>query len=182
MVGSVLSKKERHWDLPTSGGHDLSPARDGRSLYVTTDTNVYRFVIEDGSFLKDDELGDLPKVKSVDEHPLTGQRIYQKAGESWWSETIRFGESERVIELPGERLYKVRWDALRAGTLSDAHLNQLLDQLAESIGEEPAARDYVRWPVEEVRFTASDEPTWEGQINAIREFLTLRIEWLDQNL
>jgi hypothetical protein len=91
----------------------LSPARDGRTLYVTTDTNVYRFMTEEGVFLEDDELGYLPKIKSIDEHPLTGLRVYQKAGQSWWSETIRFGASDRVIELPGERLYKVRWDAPR---------------------------------------------------------------------
>ncbi len=110
---NTVLQVERRWDLPTPGGHDLSPARDHRSLYVTTNTNVYRFVIEDGVFLKDDKLGDLPKVKSIDEHPLTGLRIYQKAGQNWWSEAIRFGVSDRVIELPGERLYKVRWDAPR---------------------------------------------------------------------
>ena len=61
-------------------------------------------------------------------------------------------------------------------------MNQVLDELVEMIGEDAASRDFVRWPVDEVRYNASDEPTWEGQVNAIRDFLTNRIEWLDQNL
>jgi hypothetical protein len=32
-----------------------------------------------------------------------------KATESWWSESIRYLEEDRVQTLPGARLYKVRW-------------------------------------------------------------------------
>ena len=52
----------------------------------------------------------------------------------------------------------------------------------ETIREEAASRDFVRWPMDEVRFNASDELVWEGQVNAIRDFLTNRIAWLDQIL
>ena len=86
------------------------------------------------------------------------------------------------VEPDFRAVARQRWDALRADTLLETHLNQVLDELVEMIGEDAASRDFVRWPVNAVRYNASDEPTWEGQINAIREFLTNRLEWLDQNL
>lgn len=41
---------ERRWLLPTPGGHDLSPARDPRILFVTTNQKVYSFDIGMGEF------------------------------------------------------------------------------------------------------------------------------------
>ncbi len=102
---------EKEWNLPTKGGHDLSPAQDGKSLFVTTDTQVYRFEMTEGLFKLDEDLGLKLKVKSVDQHPLSGEIVYQQAGESWWGETVRFVGSDQTIEVPGERFYKFRWDA-----------------------------------------------------------------------
>ena len=106
----------RRWNLPTDSGHDLFPCRDPRFLFVTSGTHVYRFDTETGRFALDDALGETPRVKSVDQHAGTGSLVYHQATvEHWWSDTIRFAGSERTIALPGERLYKVRWDVPRMG-------------------------------------------------------------------
>lgn len=102
---------ERTWKLPTPGGHDLSPVNDRRHLYVTTDTNVYRFDRAEGTFSPDAGLGKTARVKSVTQHPVTGEVVYHQATEkNWWSDTIRFVGGRGDIRLPDERLYKVRWD------------------------------------------------------------------------
>ncbi|MEM0925714.1 MAG: DUF6528 family protein [Planctomycetota bacterium] len=97
--------------LPTPGGHDLSRSRDATVLYVTTNKHVYRFHTKDGRFVPDPVLADEPKVKSVSEHPRTGEIVYhQGTPENWWSDRIRFIGDRKEIHLPGRRLYKVRWD------------------------------------------------------------------------
>jgi hypothetical protein len=105
---------ERKWPLPTPGGHDLSPCRDPRQLFVTSNTHVYRFDMKEGRFEPMPALAEQPKVKSIDEHPRTGQIVYHQGTEkTWWSDTIRFLAPARTLTLPEERLYKVRWDVER---------------------------------------------------------------------
>ena len=101
---------EERWKLPTNGGHDLFPCRDKRFLFVTTNTKVYRFDTISYKFTLDEQLGNLRRVKSVDENSKTGEILYHQATtENWWSETIRFADSQKIIHLAEHRLYKVRW-------------------------------------------------------------------------
>jgi Family of unknown function (DUF6528) len=101
---------KKRWKLPTDGGHDLFPCRNERLLFVTTNTNVYRFDKTDGKFILDEQFGKLKKVKSIDENPKTGKIVYHRATpENWWSENIRFGDSQKTIHFKDHRLYKVRW-------------------------------------------------------------------------
>lgn len=102
---------EKTWQLPTEGGHDLTPTKDGEGFFVTTDTHVYRFDRATGEFTLALGMGELQKVKSVDEHPESGRIVFHQAtAENWWSETIRFRDSSDTIHIPGKRLYKARWD------------------------------------------------------------------------
>ena len=39
--------------------------------------------------------------------------FHQGAGKNWWSDTIRFPEPARTMQLADERLYKIRWDVDR---------------------------------------------------------------------
>jgi len=97
--------------LPTPGGHDLSQSRNESVLFVTTSKHVYRFNKKDRSFTSDPTLADQPKVKSVSEHPQTGEIVYhQGTPKNWWSDMIRFVGERKAVQLPGRRLYKVRWD------------------------------------------------------------------------
>ena len=98
-------------ELPTPGGHDLSQSRETSVLFVTTNKHVYRFDTRAARFSPYPALADQPKVKSVSEHPRTGEVVYhQGTPENWWSDTIRFVGDRENIQLPGRRLYKVRWD------------------------------------------------------------------------
>jgi hypothetical protein len=46
---------------------------------------------------------------------------------------------------------------------------------------EAAARDFERWPVEEVTsfFVIPSDPTWEGQVEVMRQFMLARAAWMD---
>jgi hypothetical protein len=102
---------EQSWKLPSNGGHDLSPVNDGKHLFVTTSKYVYRFSKKDGAFEPLADIGSQPKVKSVSQHPTTGEIVFhQGTPEHFWSETIRFVGNRKSATLPGRRLYKVRWD------------------------------------------------------------------------
>ncbi len=104
---------EKKWELPTPDGHDLSPTRDGQSLFVTTGDHVYRFNKAEGTFALDPALGNRKKVKSVAEHPTTGEIVFHQATEEhWWSDTIRFVGDRAEVRLPDEKLYKIRWDVV----------------------------------------------------------------------
>jgi hypothetical protein len=116
---TALIKLDRNFEivhtypLPTEGGHDLSRAKDGR-LLITTNTAVYRFDRTTGRFDTDPQLGDQAKVKSVDEHPVSGKRTWQQASAlHWWGHEIHVSNRD-AISMPDERLYKVRWDVPQA--------------------------------------------------------------------
>lgn len=100
----------KRYPLPTPGGHDLSPVHDDMHLFVTTNTQVLRFNMAEGTFEVAEGFGDQAKVKSVDVHPVSERIVYQQAlPEHWWSQTIRFNDAPPVT-LDAQRLYKVRWD------------------------------------------------------------------------
>ncbi len=100
----------KRYQLPSSGGHDLSPVHDDTHLFVTTNTQVLQFNMTEGTFEVAEGFGNQKKVKSVDVHPVTQRIVYQQAvPEHWWSQTIRFGDAPPVT-LDVQRLYKVRWD------------------------------------------------------------------------
>jgi len=112
--GKVQLVAEKRWKLPTKGGHDLSPTADGRGYYVTTNTAVYRFDTETGTFTPHPSLAEHKKVKSIDEQRKGGRTVYHMGTpEHWWSDTLRFVGTDQVIRLPDHRLYKARWDEPR---------------------------------------------------------------------
>lgn len=96
--------------LPSEGGHDLSPAGNDSHLFVTTETQVLRFNMNDSSFEVAEGFGNHLNIKSVDVHPVTKRVVFQQAlPNEWWSHTIRFADAPSVT-LEAERLYKIRWD------------------------------------------------------------------------
>ena len=97
-------------DLPDPGGHDLRPVPGTRKLIVTTHKNVWMFDRESGSFQEENHIGNLADVKSVDIHPRTDRIAYIKAETSWWSGRVILLKPDGEIKLPGERLYKARWN------------------------------------------------------------------------
>ena len=102
---------ERRFKLPTPGGHDLTQSRDEAILFITVDSHVYRFDKKKSQFTTDPFLADHKKVKSMTQHPTTGEIVYhQGTPNTWWSNIIRFVGPRKSITLPDRHLYKVRWD------------------------------------------------------------------------
>lgn len=98
------------YDLPDEGGHDLWPIPHGPKLGITTHEGVWEFDRDTRTFRRHAALGGLAHVKSVAEHPATGETAYIKADlPDWWSERLEFLNPRRTLQLQGERLYKARW-------------------------------------------------------------------------
>lgn len=111
--GVLQLQVEKRFELPSSGGHDLSPGQDSRYLFVTTEAEVYQFDTREQKFVVFAPLAKTADVKSIAQHPKTGRIVYHQAditNKTWWSDRIRMLGPDQQIVLPKERLYKVRWD------------------------------------------------------------------------
>ena len=97
-------------ELPDPDGHDLIMLKNQKKLCLSTGKHVWLYDIDKASFEKHPLIGDEAKVKSVSYNGLNKEIAYIKAtDENWWGYYIRFAGSNRVVHLPGEKLYKVRW-------------------------------------------------------------------------
>ncbi len=97
--------------LPDSDGHDLYPLADSPYLSVTTHSHCWLFHRDSLKFIPHPLLADEVRVKSVSQHPQTGEVIYVQAeGENWWAERIHFAEQNKMLYQPGEHFYKARWN------------------------------------------------------------------------
>lgn len=100
-------KLENSWTLPDEGGHDLISVSDNRLILTTGDT-VWNFDIKEEKFSPFSALEGVRGVKSINYDEATQRLIYTKAEESWWTENIYCRNPDKVITLPGLKLYKVR--------------------------------------------------------------------------
>ncbi len=98
---------EKSWNLPGAGGHDLVSVSDGR-LVLTTEDGVWNFDIQKERFSPFTQLEGVRDVKSVNFNEYSGRLVYTKAEESWWTENIYCRNPDKVISIPGLKLYKVR--------------------------------------------------------------------------
>jgi hypothetical protein len=81
-------------------------------------------------------------------------------------------------------LVSERWLELRQTFLSEEQLEQRIGALTKPL-QAAAVRDFERWPValvSESFFQIPTEPTWDGQVQAIRDWLAERIAWMDSQL
>lgn len=97
---------EKSWNLPSSGGHDLSFMSDNE-LVVTETKNVWVFNIKEESFTPFQPMNE-PHVKSVNYNPKTRNLVYTKAEISWWTHNIYMQNPSKVFTIPDINLYKVR--------------------------------------------------------------------------
>jgi hypothetical protein len=97
--------------LPEGGAHDLYPVPGGLFATVTTHRHCWLFDRDNGSLHLHPQLWGTSNIKSVSVNAVTGQLAYvQSEGEEWWAERVRFLQPDSVLHLPGERLYKARWN------------------------------------------------------------------------
>jgi hypothetical protein len=97
--------------LPEGGGHELSVLGDTDFLAVSTYPHCYLFDRETHAFTLHPDLGDEMHVKCISHHPESERVAYvQGEGGHWWAERVGLLHPEEEVHLPGERVYKVRWD------------------------------------------------------------------------
>jgi hypothetical protein len=81
---------------------------------------------------------------------------------------------------------KARWKSLRTGLYSDAMLQARIDTLTSALDPTAVARDYAKWPVSSVLpngmngiVRGPSVATWEGQVQAMRDFVMQRAAYMD---
>jgi hypothetical protein len=100
-------KKENVWTLPEDNGHELSLLNKD-ALVFSVRNGVYVFDLRSYSFAHFEPLKNVWDVKSVYYNEYTGQLIYTKAEESWWTPNVYMRNPDKVITLPGFHIYKAR--------------------------------------------------------------------------
>jgi hypothetical protein len=101
--------------LPGPGGHDLRAKPSSGVLLVTTNDGAWHFGRDRKTFVECPALPAAKSVKSLDVHPLTGRAAYVQAEVRHWAERVRLLDPPGEIHLPGERIYKARWNVARRG-------------------------------------------------------------------
>ena len=76
-----------------------------------------------------------------------------------------------------------RWNYLRASTLSDEHLIYYIDSLG-TILEEPAQRNYDRWPILGVYVWPNNfiGNTYQEELTYMKNWILARTAWMDANM
>lgn len=82
------------------------------------------------------------------------------------------------------RQTRERWQALRAGPISDKVLSDLIDELTKDLADGPAQRNFAQWPVLGVPVwpNAFVGKTWEEEIEYLRRWTLERVKWMDSNI
>ena len=77
---------------------------------------------------------------------------------------------------------KQRWRSLRSDVLSDAALTAKIDTLTAPLVN-AADRNFKRWPnLEDAELNLVETPaapTWQGQVQFMRDWLAARVVWID---
>ncbi|WP_433926483.1 CotH kinase family protein [Sorangium cellulosum] len=82
---------------------------------------------------------------------------------------------------------RTRYTALRQTLLSEAAIEQRMNSLSAPLAQ-AVVRDYAKWPVPSVIESSTGfvggptVPTWEGQLQVMRDFIRARLAWMDANL
>jgi hypothetical protein len=98
------------YKLPERGGHELAAVSGTAMLSVTTGRRCWLFDRDRRAFTPHPVIAERAGVKSIHVNPATGQTVWVLSeGGNWWTDKLRFFNPERVVQLPGERIYKARW-------------------------------------------------------------------------
>ncbi|MDW5323987.1 CotH kinase family protein [Plantactinospora sp. KLBMP9567] len=90
---------------------------------------------------------------------------------------------QRLLQDPAfvDRV-RARWQQLRQGVLSNAQLQARIDRLTAPLTA-AAQRNFQRWPNLSTRmlgpFITPTSPTWQGQVQFMRDWMFQRAAWLD---
>lgn len=76
---------------------------------------------------------------------------------------------------------RCRWKSLRPATLSEAHVNALIDSVANLVNE-AQQRHFQRWPVLGTYVWPNPQPiptTYAGEISTLKTWVASRLQWID---
>ncbi len=109
--GTTRLNRTFEFALPDEDGHDLTAVPASPRLFLSTGRHCWYFDRDKRQITPHDTLADMPRVKSYGVHPRTGRVAYLQAeGGNWWTENLHFERPDGALHLPGEHLYKVRWN------------------------------------------------------------------------
>jgi len=98
--------------LPDMDGHDLQAVPSSSCLSVTTSSGCWLFDRESRLFSPNPAFRGMDHVKCVAMRSSGGRIAFVQAeSPNWWAERVRFLNPSGEITVPGERFYKVRWNA-----------------------------------------------------------------------
>ncbi|KXK62318.1 spore coat protein CotH [Micromonospora rosaria] len=102
------------------------------------------------------------------------QQTRQPLGNDWFTQLLH--DPAFVNQV------RARWQALRRGLLSDAALRTRIDTLTAPLTN-AAQRNFQRWPNLTTPmigyFFTPTAPTWQGQVQFMRDWMLRRAAWLD---
>ncbi|MFI9010902.1 CotH kinase family protein [Actinosynnema sp. NPDC053489] len=102
------------------------------------------------------------------------QQTRQPQANDWYAQLLR--DPAFVNQV------KSRWQSLRRGLFSDSALASRIDALTRPLTN-AAQRNFQRWPNLNSAtvgfFRTPTAPTWQGQVQAMRDWMQRRIAWLD---
>jgi CotH kinase protein/Secretion system C-terminal sorting domain len=95
----------------------------------------------------------------------------------WWEKMLT--DSAFVRELGQEYSFQRKF-----GALQNDRLNKHIDSLTSNL-KEPIVRNFQKWQILGAYVWPQPTPyagTWDGEINELKNFLTQRLQWLDNNI
>ncbi|MFF0721614.1 CotH kinase family protein [Micromonospora sp. NPDC003816] len=102
------------------------------------------------------------------------QQVRQPVANDWFTQLLR--DPAFVNEV------RQRWQTLRRGLLSDASMQARITALSTPLAN-GAQRNFQRWPNLTTRmvsfFVTPTAPTWQGQVQVMRDWMLRRAAWLD---
>jgi hypothetical protein len=95
--------------MPGPSGHDLFPIYGSNSLWLSNNTNVYRFDIKRRKLTVADNVTVQKDIKSLSSGRGSKPAIIITPKESWWTDEILDTRGNRIFQMSGLRIYKARW-------------------------------------------------------------------------
>lgn len=92
---------------------------------------------------------------------------------------------DTMSRVPAFRLaLAARWVELRADLLSEEAIEARIDDYVATMGEEALARNFERWPIEEVDFGGYlyEVSSYEEELERVRAWIPERLAWMDANI
>ncbi|WP_437685262.1 CotH kinase family protein [Sorangium sp. So ce176] len=115
----------------------------------------------------------------------------QSASDTGWRFSGRRNVNNWYQKLTGDPAFmaqvRTRYAELRETLLSETAIEERMDTLSAPL-ERAAVRDFARWPVSSIITSSTGfvggptEPTWEGQLQVMHDFLLARLAWMDANM